>query len=237
MSTNDYEAYLEQLAVRRAPALAKANQLVLQDQLQEAEAEVLRVDSSIYGAVELSRLFSARLQSLVNDGEATRDRARVLRVYERALHWATSAFPEPHTEIEAENYERGRVEAAARLRGVLGFDPHRIPEATSPPTAPAQGAKRMSIGLAILAVLTMLASLLVGVTAVVLILASGANSSPAQITMLKRMMLAVGVLCVGCIGGSIFALVPGRAGLARVVGMTPSVVIGLTLIVLIAIGA
>lgn len=237
MSKSDYDIFMEQLAKRRAPALAEAVQLIAQDRLADAEAAVRRVDDSIYGAVELSKLFTSRLQELVASGEATRNRARVLRVYDRALHWSTSAFPEPHTEYEAQSNEAGQAEARTSLIQILGFDPHRMPETTLTHSQPVEGHKRMSIGLTVLAIFTMAASVLVGLTAIVLILAGGANSTDAQITMLKRMMLGVGLLCVGSLAGAIVALVQGRPGLASIVGIAPAVIIFITFIILVAIGA
>jgi hypothetical protein len=237
MSKSDTDIFMEQLAKRRAPAVAEAVQLIAQDRLADAESVVRQVDDSIYGAVELSKLFTTRLQELVASGETKRDIARVLRVYERALHWSTSAFPEPHTEYEAESNEAGRTEAQAHLQNILGFDPYRMQPASPVESQPAGGHKRMSIGLTILAILAMAASVLVGLTAITLLLAGGANSSEAQITTLKRMMLGVGLLCIGSLAGAIVALVQGRPGLASTVGIAPAVIILITLAVLIAIGA
>lgn len=69
----------------------------------------------------LARLYREHLEAVVRDGAATRDQR--LAVFQRALRWAHSAYPEPHTEIEAEDYRTGRAADRARLVNVLGFDP------------------------------------------------------------------------------------------------------------------
>lgn len=121
MARDQYEQFLAELARKRAPAVAAAEELVAQGRFDEADRAVVAADGSIYGCVALARLYREHLEALVRGGAASRDRC--IAVFNRALRWAQSAYPEPHTEIEAEDYRRGRAADRARLVGLLGFDP------------------------------------------------------------------------------------------------------------------
>lgn len=125
MQRESYEEWLASLARKREPAMAEARRLVESERYDEAERAVTAVDDSIYGAVALARMYRERLAGLVASGalKAREDRARAERVFARALLWAHSAYPEPHTAIEAEDYQRGREENLADLVGLLGYDP------------------------------------------------------------------------------------------------------------------
>ena len=46
-------------------------------------------------------------------------------LFKHALSWAQGCYPEPHTEVEAEDYESGRAEDRARLVKALGYDPDK----------------------------------------------------------------------------------------------------------------
>lgn len=122
MSMNDYHGWLKALEQRRAPAMERAIKLVEEEKFDEAERAVLAVDDSIYGAVALGKMYTERLRQLV--GLKSR-RGRVEEVFRRALSWRQSAYPEPHTEIEADNYASGRDEDRAELVAILGYDPKR----------------------------------------------------------------------------------------------------------------
>lgn len=120
------ERWEREQEARRGPAVAQAEALMAEDRYGEAELTVQRVDSSIYGGVAIARLYESRLKALVAAGgfkRAGRERERVEEVYRRALGWAQGCYPEAHTEVEAEDYERGREEDRARLVKVLGYDP------------------------------------------------------------------------------------------------------------------
>lgn len=116
MGQSDYERYLEGLRQRRAPAMERAARLIDEGRFDEADQAVKAADDSIYGAVALAGLYKATLAG----SNASRRREWRQRVYEKAVSWAESAFPEPHTAIEAENYDRGREEARAELTDMLG---------------------------------------------------------------------------------------------------------------------
>ena len=123
MSDREYERYLRQVAERRAPAVAEADRLLSQDRYDDAERAIRAVDDSIYGAVEIAKVYRRRLEQLVREGVNADASPRLARVFERAVMAAWSAYPEPHTEIEAENYSRGRATDRAELVKILGYDP------------------------------------------------------------------------------------------------------------------
>lgn len=123
MSNDPYQLYLHSLEAKRAPAMARAAQLLAEDRYDEAEAEVTRADDSIYGAVAIGRLYTERLRAFVEAG--FRRGPRTEEIFRRALRWRSSAYPEPHTECEAERYDAGRDADRAELVKILGWDPAR----------------------------------------------------------------------------------------------------------------
>jgi hypothetical protein len=123
MSMKDYERFLEELKVKRGPAEARARELIRAEKFEEADETVRRADDSIYGAVALARLYEARLAEMIGAGDLKRRKASVEAVYRQALRWNWSCYPEPHTEYEADDYERGRVEDHAKLVKMMGYDP------------------------------------------------------------------------------------------------------------------
>ncbi|HZW07800.1 MAG TPA: hypothetical protein VFF65_11820 [Phycisphaerales bacterium] len=116
----EYERHYDQRKASRAPAVSRAAELIGKGKFDEAEAAVHAVERSIDADVDMSRLYERRLREVVAAGAG---RAKVESVFRRALRWAQSCYPEPHTEVEAENYEAGRAEDRARLIAVLGYDP------------------------------------------------------------------------------------------------------------------
>lgn len=132
MGDKSYEAWLAALHAKRAPAEAEARRLIEHDRFDEAARTIKRVDDSIYGEVALARILRERLEQLVASGEARRDdagRRRAEAVFAQALSFARSAYPEPHTQCEADNFERGRAEDLARLVRILGYNPGTEPRA------------------------------------------------------------------------------------------------------------
>ncbi len=125
MDMRSYELWLKELAKRREPAMAEASALADQERFDEAETAVKRVDDSIYGAVALGKMYQAKLEAIVASGAARSGdgKRRAERLFERALWWAQSAYPEPHTAIEADNYSTGQAEDLSRMVGILGYDP------------------------------------------------------------------------------------------------------------------
>lgn len=108
-------------------AIAAAREHLAADAFEEAEQAIQKVDRDIQGSVKISMLYKEHLTALVQSGVTTTDKARIERVFFRALSWAQSCYPEPHTECEAENYEAGRIEDRAELVALLGYDPDKSP--------------------------------------------------------------------------------------------------------------
>ena len=48
---------------------------------------------------------------------------RAETVFRRGLRWAQGAYPEPHTEVEAANYDAGRRADRDLFVRILGYDP------------------------------------------------------------------------------------------------------------------
>lgn len=122
MAKSDYELFREGLERKRAPAVARAVQLLADDRYEEAEEEIRTVDSSIYGMVATAKMYRERLAELVADGVNSQNKARVEAVFHRALVTAQSAYPEPHTAMEADDYTAGQAEDRAQLVAILGYD-------------------------------------------------------------------------------------------------------------------
>src|SRR5689334_21676304 len=114
MGQSDYDLFLAQLAKKREPAMQQARELAERGEYDQLSAIVRRADDSIYGAVALAKMLEQHLRELVASNPKTDD-ARLRIAFERALDVAQSAYPEPHTEYEAADYERGRAEDLARL--------------------------------------------------------------------------------------------------------------------------
>lgn len=142
MPRNEYEIWLAALAKKREPAMAEAAALADAERFEEAERAVTRVDDSIYGAVALAKMYQAKLEALVASGAArsVKSKKHAERIFERALWWAQSAYPEPHTQYEADDYSRGRAEDLSRLVAILGYDPRPPTRPIKPSSAPAGGA-------------------------------------------------------------------------------------------------
>lgn len=115
------EVYQRDLQRRLREAVNTARPLLLVGKDQEAEAIVREADSGIAGAVAIARMYEDVLREVVITSDPRRP--RVMSLFRRALHWRQNAYPEPHTGVEADEYERGRAKDRAELVGVLGFDP------------------------------------------------------------------------------------------------------------------
>jgi hypothetical protein len=125
MAKSNYDIYMESLEKKRAPAVTKAIELIAQERYDEAEQTIKSVDNSIYGAVATAKVYRQRLEELVTGGLSGPNKTRAEAVFWRALSWAQSAYPEPHTAIEAENYSDGRSEDYSELVKILGYEPQK----------------------------------------------------------------------------------------------------------------
>jgi hypothetical protein len=117
------DRYLAHMAKKRAPAVAEAARLVDDDRFDEAEQTVLRVEDSIYAIVDIAAVYRKRLEQLVAHGDTAASKSRREAVFRRALDWAQRAYPEPHTAMEADQFDSGRAENRAQLVRILGYDP------------------------------------------------------------------------------------------------------------------
>jgi hypothetical protein len=102
----DMAKYAKERAAAREPAIASAALLLAQHLFDEAEREIMKVDSTIEGHVAIARLYESHLRALVSSGQHKKDRDHAAVLFRRALAWAQSCYPEPHTEIEAEHYAK-----------------------------------------------------------------------------------------------------------------------------------
>lgn len=100
---------VEGMRERLAEMSAETVRLILDFRFDAAEATVRQVDSDIYGANALADAYEAALQR--NPSDRT--------LLDRAIFWAHSAYPEPHTAIEAEDYRAGAAARVARLQSVF----------------------------------------------------------------------------------------------------------------------
>jgi hypothetical protein len=66
----------------------------------------------------LGRLYEEQLRE--SDDQISQVREALFR---RSLHWKRYSYPEPHTEIEADDYARGMAEDHSTLVRLLGYDP------------------------------------------------------------------------------------------------------------------
>lgn len=117
------DPHLDALRGRLAAAALRAEPDVRAGRFDAAEAEVLAVDRDIQSAVMLGAMYTSALRDAIGRGEgATRD-AHVRALHARALHWRLSAYPEPHTAIEADDYAAGRAADRAQLAALFGSSP------------------------------------------------------------------------------------------------------------------
>gem|GEM_PF-6085958 len=84
----------------------------------------------------------------------------------------------------------------------------------------------------IFAALTNAAGILATLCLVVLLMAGGANSNPAQITTLKILILATFIVGLLCLGGSIWSMIAARPGLGTIIAAAP-IAFAITLVVVL----
>jgi hypothetical protein len=129
-----YERHLRELEAKRAPAIARAQRLIADAKYDQADQLILSADDSIHGLVALGRLYESALRDLVAQNRHTAQPDLARTIFERALRWKHSAYPDPHTQCEADDFSRGRQEDRRRLVEILGYDPADPP--APPPPAP-----------------------------------------------------------------------------------------------------
>ncbi|MFN7180290.1 hypothetical protein [Hyphomonas sp.] len=101
---------VEDIRRRLDEVSGEAVALIVALRFGEAEALVRHIDADIYGANALAGAYEAALEQ---SPEAP-------GLFDRALYWARSAFPDPHTPLEAEQYDSALKASEARLRKITG---------------------------------------------------------------------------------------------------------------------
>lgn len=112
---------LESLKPRQEEAVALARTLIGQDRYDDAELLMKNVDPYFHAAVPLAKLYEERLTQLVKQRKP--DRTACDAAFRRALNWHYSTYPDPHTEVEGEQFSRAQAEDRARLISILGREP------------------------------------------------------------------------------------------------------------------
>jgi hypothetical protein len=84
-----------------------------------ADAQVLAVDRDIQSAVMLGAMYTQALRDAVAAGERESRPEFVAALHARALHWRQSAYPEPHTACEADDYAAGRAADREHLDALI----------------------------------------------------------------------------------------------------------------------
>ncbi len=112
---------LEALKPRQEEAVALARTLIGQDRYDDAELLMRNVDPYFHAAVPLSQLYEERLAQLVKQRKP--DRTACDEAFRRALSWRSSTYPDPHTEVEGEQFNRAQAQDRARLISILGREP------------------------------------------------------------------------------------------------------------------
>lgn len=97
----------------------QAEPLIRAGRFQEAEKLAVDRDAGPGTFARMGRLYEEYLREVGEASISTRE-----EVYRRALDWKLRSYPEPHTEIEAEDYARGMAEDRQLLINLLGYDPH-----------------------------------------------------------------------------------------------------------------
>jgi hypothetical protein len=111
--------FLDSLRRRLAAAARQAWPEVRAGDFTAAESRVRSVDRDIQSAVMLGAMFTEALREALAAGERDTRPEYFTALYERALHWRQSAYPEPHTAHEADDYSAGRDADRAELEAML----------------------------------------------------------------------------------------------------------------------
>jgi hypothetical protein len=114
------EPFLDSLRRRLAQAARRALPEVRAGKFDAAESQVLAVDREIQASVMLGAMYTEALRDALHAGERESRPEFVAALHERALHWRLSAYPEPHTAYEAEDYDTGRESDRAQLAALFG---------------------------------------------------------------------------------------------------------------------
>jgi hypothetical protein len=120
MSNHKYEEWAARKAKEREGVLIEARNLIAVGEFDAADRALRTKDDSLEAAAALAKVYRESLRSAVA-AKATRPDVEAL--FHRAKLAAWHAYPEPHTEVEGEDYERGRAEDFAELVRIVGYTP------------------------------------------------------------------------------------------------------------------
>lgn len=111
--------FLDSLRGRLAQAARQALPDVRAGHFDAADARLLAVDRDIQSAVMLGAMYTESLREALQLGERESRPEHFKALFERALRWRQSAYPEPHTACEAEDYSAGRDADRAQLEVLI----------------------------------------------------------------------------------------------------------------------
>ncbi|HYD00994.1 MAG TPA: hypothetical protein VEB22_07180 [Phycisphaerales bacterium] len=120
MGQDKYKAWAEQRERARAGLLIKARNLIAAGDFDAAEKTVRAADDSLETSAALGKVYRECLRTAVAAGVR---RETVEAIFRRAKRWVPYTYPEPHTQVEADNYEAGRAEDIATLERIMGHAP------------------------------------------------------------------------------------------------------------------
>jgi hypothetical protein len=115
--------HLDLLRRRLSVAARRAMSDVRAGRFDEADAQVRAVDTDIQSAVMLGAMYAEALRAAISKGERESRPEYVVDLHARALRWRQSAYPEPHTAYEADDYESGRAADRSQLDALLSANP------------------------------------------------------------------------------------------------------------------
>ena len=115
--------HLDSLRRRLCIAARRAMSDVRAGRFDAADAQVRAVDRDIQSAVMLGAMYTEALRAAISNGERETRAEYVEALHQRALRWRQSAYPEPHTAYEADDYESGRAADSAQLAAILSGKP------------------------------------------------------------------------------------------------------------------
>jgi len=121
---DDSKNYVLELKRKLATTANSVLPLALAGEFEQAERVINAVDCDIYGRLAAAQLYVSAIQSLGGPAAAPEHLARIRALFDRAVKLRETGYPTPHTEIEAESYDRWSEEDRGRTVDELGFDPH-----------------------------------------------------------------------------------------------------------------
>ena len=120
IDTETGSPFLDSLRRKLADAAHRAVPDVRAGRFDAADAQVRAIDQDIQAAVMLGAMYTSELREAVGRGERESRPEHFNALFARTLHWRHSAYPEPHTAIEADDYSAGRDADRVELEALIG---------------------------------------------------------------------------------------------------------------------